>query len=97
MDHATVTISKTAAIINGKLKELLVIGSSCCGPLGGTSGKPCLLRSGTGDFHLGQIARSPQILNHGVTQMYLIVKTSRKRIFTGSEIIKIKNVYMVMS
>jgi hypothetical protein len=97
MDHATVTISNTAAIINGKLKELLVIGSSCCGPLGGTSGKPSLLGSATVDFHLSHVAGSPQILNHGVTQIYLIVKTSRKRIFTGSEIIKIKNVYIVTS
>ena len=34
------------------------------------------------------------MLNQGVTQTYLIVKTSRSKILIGSEIIRIKNVYM---
>lgn len=37
------------------------------------------------------------MLNHGVTQTYLIVKIRRSKIFTGSENMKIRNVYMVMS
>jgi len=37
------------------------------------------------------------MLNQGVTQTYLIVKTSRNRILIGNEIIRIKNVYIVIS
>ena len=37
------------------------------------------------------------MLNHGVTQIYLMVKTNRSRILIGSETMKIKNVYMVTS
>ena len=37
------------------------------------------------------------MLNHGVTHTYLMVKTSRNTILMGSEIMKIKNVYMVTS
>ena len=38
-----------------------------------------------------------QTLNHGVTHTYLMVKTRRSRILTGSEIIRTRNVYMVIS
>ena len=40
--------------------------------------------------------RHDQMLNQGVTQTYLIVKTSRSKILMGSEIIRIRKMYIVI-
>src|ERR1700745_479207 len=83
-----------------------MIGSSGGCEGGGISGTQSLLRrcgydtQNESECSYCPEQRSPpdrQMLNQGVTQMYLIVKTSRSRILIGSEIIKIKNVYIVIS
>jgi hypothetical protein len=87
-------------------------GAADDGVAGGTSGTRNLLETvskcrgrtlSAKDYKDSAQARVPvppktaHMLNHGVTQMYLMVKTSRSSILTGSEIIKIRNVYMVTS
>src|SRR5579862_3378891 len=60
---------------------------------GGISGTQSLLRLS----YFPGLAAEHQMLNQGVTQTYLIVKTSRNRILIGSEIMRIKKIYIVTS
>src|SRR5229473_4940710 len=87
--HAETPIKSSMHTRRIALVEVLTIGSRC----GSAS---FLTRDSIGSgmfdktsfeipspFGRGSIDKLPQTLNHGVTQTYLIVKTSRRKSFTG--------------